>query len=68
MKKIYQLIFVLLLLSVPVVVFGQPSSPQTNPGCFPPPCIPIDGGATLLIVAGLAIGGKKAYDLRNKEK
>lgn len=68
MKKISQFVLLIVLLVVPAIVFGQPSSGTTEPGCFPPPCIPIDGGATLLIAAGLAIGGKKAYDLRNKEK
>lgn len=67
MKKICQLIFALALLGAPAIVFAQPSSGTSAPGCFPPPCIPIDGGTTLLIAAGLAIGGKKAYDLRKKQ-
>lgn len=66
MKKVYQLILVLAIVAAPAILIAQPSTGSTDPGCFPPPCIPIDGGATLLIAAGLAIGGKKAYDLRNK--
>ena len=31
----------------------------TGSGCWPPPCIPIDGGIGLLLAAGLAFGGKK---------
>lgn len=44
------------------------------PGGTPPPCedpfgapCPIDGGVSFLVAAGLALGGKKAYDL-NKRK
>jgi len=36
-----------------------------GPG-FNEPCIPIDGGLSLLIAAGLAYGGKKALDSRRK--
>lgn len=66
MNNLRQLILTLVLIVGPLALFSQPSSGSTAPGCFPPPCIPIDGGTTLLIAAGLAIGGKKAYDLRNK--
>jgi hypothetical protein len=31
----------------------------TGAGCWPPPCIPIDGGIGFLLAAGLAFGGKK---------
>ncbi len=41
----------------------------TGPGaCFPPPCIPIDGGLSLLIAAGIGIAGKKAYDFSKQEQ
>ncbi len=43
-----------------------PLSGTTGPPCFPPPCIPIDGGTSLLIAAGLIWGGKKAYDQSKK--
>jgi hypothetical protein len=37
------------------------------PPCWPPPCtIPLDGGISLLIAAGVALGGKKLYDFRKK--
>ena len=39
-----------------------PLSGTTGPPCFPPPCIPIDGGTTLLVAAGLIWGGKKVFD------
>lgn len=32
------------------------------------PDIPLDGGLSVLLVAGAALGGKKVYDLRKKEK
>lgn len=28
-------------------------------GCWPPPCIPIDGGIGLLVLAGVAWGSRK---------
>jgi hypothetical protein len=43
------------------------------PGGSAPPCgepfgtvCPIDGGVSFLIAAGVALGGKKAYELRKK--
>lgn len=40
-----------------------PSGGGTGPGpaCWPPPCIPIDGGISLLIAAGALYGGRKLY-------
>ena len=48
-------------------VMAQPSSDGPNP-CFPPatPCIPIDGGVGFLIAAGIAYGGKMAYENSRK--
>ncbi len=31
----------------------------TGPACWPPPCIPIDGGIVLLACAGAAYGSRK---------
>ncbi|TVR39069.1 MAG: hypothetical protein EA392_07670 [Cryomorphaceae bacterium] len=64
MKTFLQLGLITFLIIFPLLLAAQPSSGGAGPPCFPPPCIPIDGGTTLLIAAGLAIGGKKAYDLR----
>lgn len=47
---------------------GPPKKPpggSGGPGCWPPPCVPIDGGISLLIAAGAIYGGKKLY---NKQK
>ncbi len=38
-----------------------------GPNCWPPPCVPIDGGITFLLVAGAAYGTKKVYDLKKNK-
>lgn len=72
-----KVIFVLGLLTLSSNVFAQPASgpplggnPPAGgpPPCWPPPCIPIDGGVGFLVAAGLAFGGKKAFDASRKQK
>lgn len=46
---------------------APPPPPSTGPGCWPPPCVPIDGGITLLMAAGAAYGAKKIFDSKKKE-
>ncbi|MBT4774965.1 MAG: hypothetical protein HOH13_02295 [Crocinitomicaceae bacterium] len=42
---------------------GPPTDPDgSDPPCWPPPCIPIDGGLGVLLAAGALFGGKKVYD------
>lgn len=41
---------------------APPPPPPPPPGCWPPPCIPVDGGISLLIAAGALYGAKKSYD------
>ena len=41
---------------------GPPGGGGGGPPCWPAPCIPIDGGIGFLLAAGLAYGGKKAYN------
>lgn len=42
---------------------GPPPPPAGGtPDCWPPPCVPIDGGISLLIAAGAIYGGKKLYN------
>ena len=53
------------------VSYAQPPGPPGGgggPPCWPPPCnpIPIDGGLSYILFAGLALGGKKLYDLNKK--
>lgn len=37
-----------------------------TPPCWPPPCVPIDGGVGFLIAAAAIYGGKKLYDHQKK--
>lgn len=39
---------------------------QPDPGPDPDTDVPIDGGVSLLVAAGVAYGAKKAYDKRKK--
>ncbi len=66
-------IITIAVLFLPLFLFAPPPGPggdQGLPPCGPPfhfdPCIPIDGGISLLIAAGLAYGGKRAYDSHKK--
>ena len=44
---------------------GPPGS--GGPPCWPPPCIPVDGGISILVAIGALFGGKSFYDfLKNK--
>lgn len=65
MQKIYKTLLIAVFVSAPFLVtnlFAQGT--PTGPGCWPPPCVPIDGGISLLIAAGIGLGAKKAYDAR----
>jgi hypothetical protein len=66
--KQYSFLFLFLLLTI-VSSAGVPPPPPpgTGPSCWPPPCIPIDGGITLLMAAGAAYGAKKIYSKKKRE-
>ena len=71
MKKALSLLFILtivcFLISTENSIAGGPPGPPGgggDPPCWPPPCIPIDGGIGLLIAAGVAYGSKKTYDIQ----
>ncbi len=51
----------LMTIIVPAVVNAQP-----NPGGDPD--VPIDGGLSLLLAAGVGYGAKKVHDARKKNK
>lgn len=56
-----------------IFTFAQcddPDDPGTPNGCDPTDIddVPIDGGASVLIAAGVAYGLKKAYDKRKQNK
>lgn len=69
-------VIVIAIMVCPFYFLAQPGPPGGElPPCeeigipgpgFNEPCIPIDGGLSLLIAAGLAYGGKKALDSRRK--
>ena len=71
MKKILLLLLVVLSTSSLFNLAAQPPDPgggtNPTPNCFPPPCIPIDGGISWLLLAVAAYGGKKLYKA-NKDK
>lgn len=48
---------------------GPPGPPGGGGGgapCWPPPCVPIDGGISYLLAIGAIYGGKKIYDISKK--
>jgi len=51
-----------------VIFAAPPPPPASAPGCWPPPCIPIDGGIVFLIVAGSLYGAKKIIDYRKQQQ
>lgn len=70
MKKFSFFTF-LLLLSFTIDLKAQPPDPgggNGGPNCFPPPCVPIDGGLSWLLLAGTAYGSKKIYELSKEKK
>ena len=69
MKRSFRFLLTAALLVAPFagVLMAQPG-PGGGPPCWPPHCIPIDGGLSLLIGAGALLGGKKAWDLRKAGK
>lgn len=60
------ILFLFFLCLTQVVLSAPPPPPAGTPGCWPPPCIPIDGGISVLIAAGAAYGAKKLYNSRKR--
>ena len=55
-----------------ICMAGPPPPPGgggsgSDPPCWPPPCIPIDGGIGFLLAAGIAYGGKKAMERQGNQ-
>jgi hypothetical protein len=71
MKFRITLTAIITVFSVLACFAGPPPPPSGASGggfaCWPPPCIPIDGGISLLIAAGAIYGGRKLYK-NNQEK
>jgi hypothetical protein len=71
MNNVIKTLAVIALVAIPTVFYALPPDPPAGGG---PPCggpfgavCPIDGGVSFLIAAGLAMGGKKAYDMTRKK-
>ena len=62
-KSTLLLVFALLTQSK---LFAPPPGTPGNPGCWPPPCVPVDNGVIVLITAGIILGAKTLYDLQKK--
>lgn len=58
-KHILIFLFIICISNLSYAASFPPSG--GSPGCWPPPCIPIDGGISLLIAAGAIYGGRKLY-------
>jgi hypothetical protein len=70
LKSVVRLVILVVIFISPVLIYAQPGPPAGGtPPCGPPfgPVCPIDGGVSLLVAAGLAFGGKKAYDMGRKK-
>ena len=58
-KKILFTLFILVCIKFVNAGPPPPPPPPPTPGCWPPPCVPIDGGISFLIAAGAIYGVKK---------
>jgi hypothetical protein len=58
----------LICIILPSIGFAQLPVECGDPQPGAPPCVPIDGGVSLLIAAGIGLGAKKAYQERMKKK
>ena len=68
MKNVLRFALVTAALLLPFAGVVMAQGVGGPPPCWPPPCIPIDGGISLLVAAGTLLGGKKALDLRRSRK
>lgn len=73
MKKIFVLFVLFAAICFAQELKAQPPDPGgggggSTPDCFPPPCVPIDGGLSWLLIAGTVYGGKKLYNANKEHK
>ena len=66
MKKLFYFSLLYLLISFNTDLKAQPPDPGGGQG--DPPGVPIDGGISLLLAAGVAYGGKKVYEMNQKDE
>jgi hypothetical protein len=65
--KFFAPILVIFLLTLSLSVFSQ--NQEIDPDRDPDnPSVPLDGGLSLLLAAGVAYGGKKVADYRKRNK
>ena len=72
-KKLLKISLVVMLVASPAIISNSFASMgggmgHSKPcgGPFPPCPIPLDGGISLLLIAGAAYGGKKMFDVTKK--
>ena len=53
-KKIF---FLIIILFISKFYFSQPG-PPSGPNCWPPPCIPVDGGISIFTLLSILFGYK----------
>lgn len=71
LPKVLLILFVLAASSGAIFAQCDPDDPGTPGDCdeeFDPDNVPIDGGASVLIAAGVAYGLKKVHDKRKENK
>lgn len=69
MKKLLTILFLLVSINVmaPLAPWGPeepggPPSPPPGPPCWPPPCVPVDGGIFTFTLIAMLFGAKKIKD------
>lgn len=67
LKKIIPILFISAFFFFSIQKSFAGMGPPMGPPCWPPPCtVPLDGGLSILIAAGIGLAGKKFYDFRKK--
>ncbi len=64
MNKIIPTTLTIILIFSSIIILAQ-GNPPGGPGgapCWPPPCVPVDGGISILVAIGAFFGGKSFYD------
>lgn len=67
-KSIKHILIASIFVTTSYIAQAAPAPPPGGGGasCWPPPCVPIDGGIGFLIAAAAVYGGKKLYDYQKK--